>query len=259
MTAGTLETPESLRPLRERIAEWVDHRANPMLVKDVRGLLRNRGFLFIFFLGMVLAQLITFIFTIIAGDNSSAGSNLFEGIMMGLSVLAGVIVPYMVHTKFHGELKSKATELALISRLTPAVLIRGKIQSSMAASLVLFAAAAPSLAIGYMLGGIDIFTATLAIILLLLLSFSAAVLMTFLVTLGQGIIVRGLALIGTLNGLWSFPVMTYAFIYESRRGNFLQDDDFWVPLLLFLPGGLMTSYFFYTVAVAKISSINTNR
>ena len=136
MTAGAKSAP------RPGLLAWVDQRLNAILVKDVRAWLRSKKFLIVFFIAMVLIQVITFVMTAI--PRPETGSILFLILTSGLSFFLVGILPFLMHDRFTDELSSGSTELALISRMTPGMLVRGKIMSGLAASLLFFAAAGPS-------------------------------------------------------------------------------------------------------------------
>ncbi|MBW2260663.1 MAG: hypothetical protein JRG91_01720, partial [Deltaproteobacteria bacterium] len=174
-------TARSQGEARSGLLEWVDQRLNAILVKDVRAWLRSKKFLIVFFIAMVLIQVITFVSTVI--PRSDSGSTLFMILTSGLAFFLVGVLPFLMHDRFTDELSSGSTELALISCMTPGMLVRGKIMSGLAASLLFFAAAGPSLTIAYMLGGVDLIMLFYTIGLLLFSSVISMVMAILMVSI----------------------------------------------------------------------------
>jgi len=122
----------------------IDERLNPILVKDLRSWMRSRRFLVIFFVVLALGQLAIWITVLVVDEDTSVGRQFFVVLLSGVGMVMVGGIPWMTQDSFIRELKNHATELALIARLSPADLVRGKVSSGLAASLLCLAAVSPA-------------------------------------------------------------------------------------------------------------------
>jgi hypothetical protein len=238
--------------------DWTDQKLNPVLVKDVRAWLRSRSFLVFFFLALALGQYATVNFVILAGQGEVTGRLLFSSIAGGLAFVLGCVLPFMVMNRFLDELRNKSTELALISRMSAAEFVRGKIWSGVAAAAVYFAAAGPSLMIAYMLGGVDLASGGLALAGLVYGAVLATLLSVLVVVaFGQKVArVAGLLLVGAGISMASAEV---GFLEASRGGRTISEPEFWV----FLGCAFWTisgaAFFFYRICISRLTFRTDNR
>ena len=137
---------------------------NPIFVKDVRIWMRSPVFLMTFFGGQFLILLIT----LAAVWENELLMDIFDGTkglyntMNGMLVLASsLLIPMLIFGQFRNELKTRAMELASLTRLTPHEFIRGKVKCALSLSMLFFAAILPSMSISYLMGGIDLTAAIL--------------------------------------------------------------------------------------------------
>ena len=241
-----------------RIEVWCDDRLNPVLVKDVRASLRSKVFLFIFFFGLALAQLATVTCTLITHSSRDVGFDLYFAIILGMAFLLTGLIPYLMQARFSEELASRSTELALISRLTPAGVINGKIQTAIAHSLLYFAAAGPSIAVAYLLGGFDLILLSTSLVMLAFFSCMGSALAVVLVALRKEKPIRLVGILCLGQGVLVTSIMG-GVLQELRRSSTISDQEFWIG---FGAAGLIITgivLFFYTVAISRLSFETENR
>ncbi len=239
---------------RARLAEWADGRLNPFFVKDVRAWLRSRKFLIIFFSALSVCQVVT-IMVIARGEK---GSNLFSALVAGLAMVLVGVVPYLMQDKFADELASGSTELALISRMTPGRMVRGKIASGLVANLLFFSAVGPSLLIAYMLGGVHPFTMIYSIVAVLALSTFSMVLAILMVSIMGRKPVKVFSL-GLFAAGLAAAVMMIALSEMASRNRLFEQDEFWVVNLFIAGHALLGGLFFHNVAASRLSFASANR
>jgi len=239
------------------LAEAIDARLNPVLVKDIRCWLRSKKFLVVFFLGSAAALTATLAFIPLAALQPSAGRPLFGVLVTGLGFVLGGIVPFLIQNEFSEEFASGSTELALISRMTPAQLVRGKILSGLLAALLFFSAVGPSLAIAYLLGGISILEVAYTIAALLFFS----TLSTLLSVLAIAIVgAKGGRLVGLLPLISGFLIAAFeTLIVFQGPGRVMQDKEFWLINGFFGSYLALVGLFLYAVATSRLSFPADNR
>lgn len=241
-----------------RFIYWLDKNANAMFMKDVRSWLRSKQFLLMFFIGLVASQLMAFVIIFSVDETSRIGSGMFGVLMLGLGFILGGGVPHLIQDRFSEELASRASELALISRMTPAQLVRGKIFSGFAIMLIIFSSVAPVLMISYMMGGIGIAAVIYCMTILLLGSSASIVLGVLLVSMSgkKRPKMLPLLMLGAGIGLATLEVFL---VDESSRGYLFQNSEFWAINIITLAIVMSALYFFYTVAISKLSFEADNR
>jgi hypothetical protein len=236
--------------------DWIDQRLNPVLVKDVRAWLRSKKFLIVFFSAMFLIQGVTLVLTAIPDEE--IGSLLFTILSSGLGFFLVGVLPFLMHDRFTDELSSGSTELALISRMTPGQLVRGKITSGVLASLLFFSAVGPSLTIAYMLGGVDLVLLLYMVGLLLFCSVISMILAILLVSLTGRRRLKFLGLLPIALGLGMSVLAVAMTEVISDEGAHL-DVTFWLVHAVLAGYVTLFSLFLYTSAVSRLSFEADNR
>jgi len=254
VSAGTA-SPEG-RPARPGIADRLDGLINPILLKDIRSYLRSKLFLVVFFAAAILIQGATLLLTLV--PESETGSILLTMLVSGLGFVLVGIMPAIMHGRFTEELSSGSTELALISRMTPGKLVRGKILSGLAASMLFFSAAGPSLTIAYMLGGVDLIVLVYIIVLLLLSSVAAMIAAILMVAIAGKRKLKILGFLLVIAGLGESSVLVGLSRIIAEETIHLEPMFWGVNAVL---GGYMALLvlFFHTVAVSRLSFEADNR
>ena len=240
--------------LMARFMSWVDHRLNPFFVKDIRSWLRSKKFLAIFFVALASCMVVT-IMIIVDGES---GRTLFSVLVTGLAMVLVGVVPYLMQDKFADELASGSTELAMISRMTPGRMVRGKILSGLVANLLFFSALGPSVLIAYMLGGVHPFIMAYILMSVSALSALSMILAIVVVTIvgRRPVKVLSLALFGVGFGA---AAMMAGISEESNTHRMFASDEFWYVNLLLGGEALLGGLFLYSVSVSRLSFASANR
>ncbi len=238
---------------KERLTKKLDRALNPFLVKDMRGWLRSKRFLIVFFAALGLTQMVTLAGIIDATD----GKDIFAVLVAGLAFILVGLVPFFLQDKFARELSSGSTELALVSRVTASQMIRGKIMSGLAANLLFFSAVGPSLVIAYMLGGVDPFLLLYALLATLAMSAFAMVLGILMVSiLGRTQVkVLSLALIGA--GLGAAALL-FAICEIDDLSRNLMDKEFLTVNGIIAVEAILGGLFFFNVARSRVDRGTVN-
>ncbi|MCP4155709.1 MAG: hypothetical protein GY757_48740 [bacterium] len=243
----------------KNLMERFDSMLNPVLVKDIRSWLRSKKFMAVFFLALGITQLVTFQYIIMATTATDTGRPLYTMLLSGLALILAGILPYLMQERFSEELSSRSIELSLITAITPGQLVRGKILSGLAASLLFFSAVAPSLTIAYMLGGIAPGLVLYSMALLLFFTVAAMVLSILLVSMvGKKKRTRILSMIFLPSGFGSMSLLI-ALLTSGNSRYLFRDNEFWLFNIL---AGLITVsllFFFYFLATARLSFQADNR
>ncbi len=241
-----------------RLYDWIDYHLNPVLLKDIRGWLRSKVFLIVFFLGLAAATATTVICALVASIEVNIGSQLFAFLVSGLGFFMGGGVPYLMQEKLAEELENHSTELAFISRLTPAQFVRGKILSGLSVSMLFLAAASPGLTVAYMLGGVGVDVMAYCLVSLVVLSVTSMMLGILFVSMRGKKRLRLISL-----GLFAAGVgissLEAVFAMEGSRGRLFREDEFIIFNAVILIHLIPALYFLYTVAVCRLSFTTDNR
>lgn len=255
---------QMLSPQREgllqRLAGYVDWRANPVLVKDLRLWMRGKLFIVMYFLLVLLVVIGSGLYTFLARQGDFSGRALW-GILFGVVLaVCGAIIPNMIYERFRSELKNRATELALLSELTAGRIVRGKLLSAWCGSLLVMSAAAPAFSTAYLLGGIDFRTAVFFIAWMIWAAVTMPTIQLMLATLGTHVGFRLFSIIAFLAQFVGAIVAASSFFFAFLMNNSLQNDT---PLLIasgfIFFGGLAQAYFFYHVAISRLRGDNEDR
>lgn len=248
MTAGA-RTPG-------RALEWIDSRLNAILVKDVRAWLRSKKFLIVFFVALALIQIVTLVVTAI--PDPEMGRTLYLILSSGLAVVLVGVLPFLMQDRFTDELASGSTELALISRMTPGQLVRGKIMSGVAATLLFFSAAGPPLTIAYMLGGVDLIMLLYTTGLLLFSAVMSMIIALLIVSISGKRKLKFLGLIPIGAGVaLCILIVALAELFADEGAHL--EPTFWLVHVVIAAYVSLFAVFLYTVAVSRLSFEADNR
>lgn len=256
MTTGDVAAAE---PFWQRALEYFDSRVNPVLVKDLRLWMRGKLFIALYLMLVLILVIGAGLYTYAAREIDFNGQLLWS-ILFGVCLaVCGAIIPNMIYERFRSELKNRATELALLSELTAAHIVRGKLFSAWAASLLVLSAAAPVFATAYLLGGIDLPTAAYHIAWLIWAAAVMPTLQLMIATLGAHVGFRLFAILLLLGQAWGAIETAKGFNTEYIEGGGLNEPEIWGISAMILVGGLFSAHFFYQVAISRLRGDNENR
>jgi len=138
------------------LIEKIDDNINPIIVKELRQIVRGRFFwgVLILFLGIQCAVLSLSIAD--RGMTSrSVGAETLTFLFAFLFLASFALIPVHSGFSFAKERSEGSDELLFITTITPYAIIRGKFAASMIIILMLFSAFAPFMAMTFFLSGVD--------------------------------------------------------------------------------------------------------
>jgi len=192
-----MSRPQALLGWLEDTSDWL----NPIVVKEVRQVVRGREFNYSFGVSLVAGFAVAFFGAADAlTGTGAAGRWTFLALMGCLTLLGLAVVPLGAYSALRNERMEQTLELITLTALSPRRVVIGKLLAQGVKLATLFAGMAPFIAMSFLLGGIDFVTilVTLAVVFLWSLWASAACL--FLSTLLKsraisGLVFGGVALI----------------------------------------------------------------
>ncbi|MGM0598555.1 MAG: ABC transporter permease subunit [Candidatus Rifleibacteriota bacterium] len=241
----------------------IDDNLNPIIVKELRQVVRGRFFwgLLILFLCFQCAVL-----SLSIADqgmtNSSVGSDTLNFLFIFLFLGCFAFIPLHTGFRFARERSENTEELLYITTITPRAIIRGKFIASLAFILIIFSAFAPFMSMTFFLSGVDM---PLMFLLLCLGLFFCAGATMMQITIGSLAhdraiknVLRGVALVVQLimfSTLISFTSDMIRF-GSARLFGALNPAYSIITLIVVILGAM---YFLYLAAASVISPAGSNR
>jgi len=135
--------------------ERLSDRINPILVREVLQSLGGRTF--VITLGLSLAAIVI-VALAVAGSNvgDDAGFNLLQTSLMLLAPIALFVVPLQAFVAMRAEVRAGTREQLLLSRLSPAQIVRGKLFAALIQFTLFMSIFAPLVAMTFLLRGVDV-------------------------------------------------------------------------------------------------------
>ncbi len=256
MTTDTME-PAPARDTRwRRLLEHLDWKINPVLLRDLRLYTRGKLLLSGYFLTVAALVMMTILYALVAGTKGGDGRSLLGVLITLLAVVVGALVPNLVFERFRAEFANRATELALMSPLTPARLVRGKLMGAWSVSLIVISAASPMLATAYLLGGVnllDLLCMAGAILLAALVMPTPQLLMaTQRQARSMSRIVASMVFVVQLIAMFYFAWVVVEFFGEGR--DYRRGFEF-MTLAAIVVGGTLAAQFLYFATVSRLRSV----
>jgi hypothetical protein len=245
------------------LIERIDDHLNPIIVKELRQVVRGKFFwgILVLFLGFqcaVLSLSITNQKLTSASSGSDALTFLFSVLFLGCFAL----IPLYSGFRFSKERSESNEELLYITTITPHSIIRGKFAATMAFILLLFSAFAPFMAMTFFLSGVDMPLMFLILFLGLLVCSAATI---FQLTLGS--LAKDTNLFNILRGFGLFVQVTFFFSlmsvvadivrFGSARFFGVANSAAGILTFVFLLLGFI--YFAYLAAAAVTSPPTANK
>jgi hypothetical protein len=212
--------------LAAKLDNWSD-RLNPMVVKEVRQMVRGREFNYSFGLALVAGLVVAFVGLASAGDiTGGAGRPIFTALMVCLTMLGLVVVPLGAFNALRTERSDQTLDLITQTSLTPRRIVLGKLLTQGVKLVILFAGLSPFVAMSFLLGGVDLLTILVGLAILFLWSMWVCAVCLFVSAAATSRAVSGIL----------FAVMTVGFFVLAGRFAYL-----WAPMLgmgpTFYPAG----------------------
>jgi len=204
-----------------KLDNWSD-RLSPMVIKEVRQMVRGREFSYSFGLALVAGLLVAFVGLATAGEvTGAAGRPIFTALMVCLTMLGLVVVPLGAFNALRIERSDHTLDLITQTALTPRRIVVGKLLTQGVKLVTLFAGLSPFVAMSFLLGGVDLLSILLGLAILFLWSMWVCAVCLFVSASATSRAVSGIL----------FAVLTVAFF--GLAGNFAY---LWAPLLGIGPG-----------------------
>jgi hypothetical protein len=207
--------------LAAKLDNWSD-RLSPMVVKEVRQMVRGREFSYSFGLALLAGLFVAFVGLASAGEVSgAAGRPIFSALMVCLTMLGLVVVPLGAFNALRVERSDQTLDLITQTSLTPRRIVLGKLLTQCVKLVTLFAGLSPFVAMSFLLGGVDLLTILAALAMLFLWSVWVSAVCLFVSASASSRAVSGIL----------FAVMTVGFFSLAGRFAYL-----WAPLVGLGPG-----------------------
>src|SRR5688572_22515281 len=206
--------------LLARLDDWSD-RISPIVVKEVRQMVRGREFNYSFGISLLAGLLVAF-FGLEAAlvSTGDTGARVFSALMVCLGVLGVVVVPLGAFSALRSERADQTFDLITQTSLSPRGIVIGKLMTQWVKLLTLFSGLAPFITISFLLGGIDLQTILVCLIVLFMWSMWVCAACLFLSSASQSKIMAAVVLIGLgILGLWALVAGSSIFFYAFAGGG----------------------------------------
>lgn len=159
-------------------------RLSPIVVKEVRQIVRGREFNYSFMVSLVVGLLVAFFGAASASSGvGTTGQSVFVALTACLALLGIGIVPFGAFSALRNERLEQTMDLITVTSLSARKVIVGKLLAQAVKLATLFAGMAPFVATSFLLGGIDF----VSIVVSLALVFLASVWMCAAALLGSSL------------------------------------------------------------------------
>ncbi len=243
---------------------------NPILLKEMRQAVRSRFVSGAYCLFLLVLTVVTGA-TLMSGAARAtrnpgalfgAGRDLFQTLFVPLTLVCVLFVPVYAGLRLASERGDMHLDLQFTTRLSPGAILRGKFMAALVLISLMTSAALPFLTLTFRLGGIDLPSALLSLLVLLLIS-AISVLGTLLLAALPGSrfwrVVLALGAFMTLFWIMTLTNMAAAGIVLSGVGTQILTADFWKVTGLISAGAILLAGGLHVLAVALISPPAANR
>jgi len=253
------------RVLKDRLAAWS---LNPVMIKELRQLVRSRFMSSIFLLVLAVLATATGIFLAARSINEllnpsrgmEGGQVLFSILLTVLDVGCLVFIPAYVGIRLTAERSDSNVDLLFITALTPGAILRGKFYAGLALVGLIFSACVPFMAFTYLLRGIDmggIFLTLLYVFLQVAVALQLGLFVGALPVSKPFKTVLGLlALLGVFAGPVSLSVMSLSMSGGAGASSFWPSTR---VILVTITIALSIIWLLHTLAAAFLSPPASNR
>ena len=171
-----------------RVIGWLEHQSDllsPLVVKEIRQVVRGREFSLSFGLCLVAGLIVAFLGATDALAGGMAGRWTFVALMGCLAFLGLVVVPLGAFNALRRERAEQTFDLITLTALSSRRVVIGKLMTQAVRLTTLFAAMAPFVTMSFLLGGIDFITIAVALVVLFMASVWVCALCVFLSALAK--------------------------------------------------------------------------
>jgi hypothetical protein len=168
-----------------RLDDFSD-RLSPILVKEVRQMVRSREFNYSFGLSLVAGLIVAFFGLADALTSiGTAGTWVFTALMVCMCLLGLVVIPLGAFSALRSERVDQTLDLITQTALSPRRIVIGKLLTQGVKLVTLFAGLSPFIVMSFLLGGVDLPTILLSLAMLFLWSMWVSAACLFLSSASQ--------------------------------------------------------------------------
>ena len=157
-----------------RLVHWLEmmsDRLSPLVVKEGRQLVRGREFLLSFGSSLLVGLTVSAFGAASAlSGSSTSGRWTFALLMSGLALLGLAVVPLGAFSTLRQERLEQTLDLITLTALTPRRIVIGKLMAQAVKLIILFSAIAPFIMMSFLLGGIELTTILLSLVVVFMAS-----------------------------------------------------------------------------------------
>ena len=232
---------------------------NPILVKEVRQGLRGRYFKGTYAFTLVIATLVGLFVLVVGQEQSDVGQAFFTAIFVCLTGAVLALIPFQAYVSTATADPRQADILAL-SNLRPHQIVWGRLLATLVQGGLVVSALFPFLGLAYLLPGVDLAAAMVAVVTVLIFGSVMACLTIAASWLTSNKLLRVLimALSGLFQMFMAFTAVGLGFELVNNP-NSLQNDEFYWALAMFWGHGLVVGGFALVGAAARIGHKEENR
>jgi hypothetical protein len=182
-----------------RVLAWLDDRSDwlsPLVVKEVRQVVRGREFSLSFGACLVAGLIVAFLGATDAAAGGTAGRWTFVALTACLAFLGLAVVPLGAFGALRRERIEQTFDLITLTALSSRRVVVGKLMAQAVRLTTLFAAMAPFVAMSFLLGGIDFVTIAISLAVLFMASLWVCALCVFLSALVRSRALSGVIFVG---------------------------------------------------------------
>ena len=230
----------------DRTSDWL----SPIVVKEVRQMVRGRDFMSSFGSCLFAGLLVAFFGAgnALSGEGTSGGWT-FVALMTCLTILGLAVVPLGAFSALRIERMEQTLELITLTALSPRRVVIGKLLAQGVKLVTLFAAVAPFIAMSFLLGGVDFVSILIALLVLFMWSLWASAAGLFLSTLLKSRAMSGLVFAGVgIMAIMMFGI-SRPLVFLLSRGAFSAGMGFGV--------GPAAGQFWWTLAITTTACVMT--
>jgi len=172
----------------DRLVSWLEDKSDwlsPLVVKEVRQVVRGREFSLSFGASLVAGLFVAFLGTTDAMAGGTAGRWTFAALMFCLAFLGLAVVPLGAFGALRREQVEQTIDLITLTALSARRVVVGKLMAQAVRLMTLFAAIAPFVAMSFVLGGIDFLSIVISLVLLFMASLWMCAVCIFLSTVAK--------------------------------------------------------------------------
>jgi hypothetical protein len=164
------EATSRVATLLRRLDEASD-RLSPIVVKEVRQIVRGREFNYSFMVSLVVGLLVAFFGAANASTGTgTTGQSVFVALTACLALLGIGIVPFGAFSALRNERLEQTMDLITVTSLSARKVIIGKLLAQGVKLATLFAGMAPFVATSFLLGGIDFLSIVVSLTIVFMVS-----------------------------------------------------------------------------------------